>query len=62
VAVQDPRKGAQDARIRNLLELEAFLEIQARWKRLGYPFESLTPFVRDGTRRVLATVRARSPN
>ena len=36
-------KGAQDVRIRNLLELEAFLEIQRAWKRLGYPFESLTP-------------------
>ncbi len=36
-------KGAQDARIRNQLELEAFAEIHKGWKRLGYPFESLTP-------------------
>jgi len=26
-----------------LLEVEAFLEIHRAWKRLGYPFESLTP-------------------
>ncbi len=36
-------KGAQDARIRNLLEEDAFAEIQKAWRRLGYPFESLTP-------------------
>jgi len=36
-------KGAQDARIRNLLEEEAFAEIQLAWRRLGYPFEALTP-------------------
>ncbi|WP_198320824.1 transglycosylase domain-containing protein [Azohydromonas aeria] len=36
-------RGAQDVRIRNLLEIEAFLDIHRRWKRLGYPFESLTP-------------------
>jgi membrane peptidoglycan carboxypeptidase len=36
-------KGAQDVRIRSLLELEAFMEIQRAWQRLGYPFESLTP-------------------
>jgi membrane peptidoglycan carboxypeptidase len=36
-------KGAQDTRIRNLLELEAFLDIHRRWRRLGYPFEALTP-------------------
>lgn len=35
-------KGAQDARIRGLLEIEAFQEIQRAWQRLGYPFESLT--------------------
>lgn len=35
--------GAQDARIRNLLEVDAFAEIQKAWQRLGYPFESLTP-------------------
>ncbi|MBL8201491.1 MAG: penicillin-binding protein [Chromatiales bacterium] len=37
------RKGAQDSRIRSLVELEAFLEIHRSWRRLGYPFESLTP-------------------
>jgi len=37
------RKNAQDKRIRTLLEVEAFLEIHADWKRLGYPFESLVP-------------------
>jgi len=36
-------KGAQDSRIRGLLEMEAFMEIHRSWKRLGYPFESLTP-------------------
>ncbi len=36
-------KGAQDARIRNLLEVDAFAEIDRAWRRLGYPFDSLTP-------------------
>lgn len=36
-------KNAQDSRIRSLLELEAFLEIHQKWKRLGYPFNSLVP-------------------
>lgn len=36
-------KNAQDSRIRSLLEVEAFLEIQRVWKRLGYPFNSLVP-------------------
>lgn len=36
-------KSAQDLRIRNLIEQEAFAEIHRRWKRLGYPFETLTP-------------------
>lgn len=36
-------KNAQDIRIRTLLEVEAFLEIHRAWKRLGYPFDSLTP-------------------
>ena len=36
-------KNAQDTRIRSLLELEAFLEINRDWRRLGYPFEALTP-------------------
>lgn len=37
------RKNAQDKRISSLLELEAFLEIQKGWERLGYPFASMTP-------------------
>ncbi len=37
------QKNAQDIRIRSLLEVEAFLEIQRVWKRLGYPFDSLVP-------------------
>ena len=36
-------KGAQDLRIRNLIEQEAFAQILQRWRRLGYPFETLTP-------------------
>ena len=36
-------KGAQDGRIRNLLEVDAFAEILKAWQRLGYPFESMTP-------------------
>lgn len=37
------RQRAQDQRIRFLLEMEAFSEIHAVWKRHGYPFESLVP-------------------
>ncbi|MCL2468874.1 MAG: transglycosylase domain-containing protein [Alphaproteobacteria bacterium] len=37
------RKGAQDTRIRILLELDAFARIQQRWARLGYPFDRLVP-------------------
>lgn len=36
-------KAAQDARLRDMLEREAFGRIHASWRRLGYPFESLTP-------------------
>lgn len=36
-------KNAQDVRIRSLLEVEAFLEVQRAWHRLGYPFDALTP-------------------
>jgi len=36
-------KGAQDSRIRQIVEQEAFAEIHRRWKRLGYPFDALTP-------------------
>ncbi|ANJ72467.1 transglycosylase domain-containing protein [Ralstonia insidiosa] len=41
--LQSHRKGAQDKRIKQLLEIEAFQSIHAMWKRLGYPFESLVP-------------------
>ncbi len=37
------RKYAQNKRIQSLLELQAFSEIHQFWKRLGYPFEALTP-------------------
>jgi membrane peptidoglycan carboxypeptidase len=37
------RRHAQDKRIRSLLEVEAFLDIQRAWQRLGYPFASVTP-------------------
>jgi membrane peptidoglycan carboxypeptidase len=36
-------KNAQDVRIRSLLEVEAFIEIGRAWRRLGYPFDTLTP-------------------
>ncbi|HTT13032.1 MAG TPA: transglycosylase domain-containing protein [Burkholderiaceae bacterium] len=38
-----PRKIAQDERIRIELEQQAFAEILRSWRRLGYPFEALTP-------------------
>lgn len=41
--INTSRKNAQDSRIRNLLEVEAFLEIHRDWKRLGYPFDNLVP-------------------
>lgn len=37
------RKRAQNKRIRQVLEEEAFLRIHASWKKLGYPFSSLVP-------------------
>jgi hypothetical protein len=36
-------KRGQDVRIRSMLEFDAFGEIQRAWKRLGYPFDALTP-------------------
>lgn len=36
-------RSAQDQRIRTLLESDAFTQIHRSWRRLGYPFESLTP-------------------
>ena len=37
------RINAQQKRIMSLLEEEAFIEIHAAWKRVGYPFDALTP-------------------
>ena len=37
------RKNAQQQRIMTLLEEDAFNKIHAAWKRVGYPFEALTP-------------------
>ncbi|MET3917563.1 membrane peptidoglycan carboxypeptidase [Variovorax sp. OAS795] len=36
-------KSAQDKRLRELVEIDAFAQIHRSWQRLGYPFESLTP-------------------
>jgi membrane peptidoglycan carboxypeptidase len=36
-------KGAQNTRIRILLEQDAFARIHRRWARLGYPFDRLVP-------------------
>ncbi|HET7160350.1 MAG TPA: transglycosylase domain-containing protein [Burkholderiales bacterium] len=36
-------KAAQDARIRTLLEMQAFAEIHKHWRKLGYPFAGLVP-------------------
>lgn len=36
-------KGAQDTRIRILLEQDAFARIHDQWSKLGYPFERLVP-------------------
>lgn len=36
-------KSAQDTRLRELVELDAFAQIHRSWQRVGYPFESLTP-------------------
>jgi len=36
-------KSAQDTRLRELIEIDAFAQIHRSWQRLGYPFESLTP-------------------
>ena len=37
------RKNAQDIRIQSLLEVEAFDGLLRDWKRLGYPFDNITP-------------------
>jgi membrane peptidoglycan carboxypeptidase len=36
-------KSARDTRIRTMLEVEAFLDLHQRWKRVGYPFDHLIP-------------------
>ncbi|WP_052941237.1 transglycosylase domain-containing protein [Chromobacterium subtsugae] len=36
-------KGGQDNRIRQIQEIDAFRQIHAAWKRMGYPFDSLVP-------------------
>ncbi|WNW13703.1 transglycosylase domain-containing protein [Pseudomonas sp. DTU_2021_1001937_2_SI_NGA_ILE_001] len=36
-------KSARDSRIRTMMEVEAFLDIEQRWQRLGYPFDHLVP-------------------
>ncbi len=36
-------KGARDSRIRTMLEIEAFLDIHQRWRKVGYPFDHLVP-------------------
>jgi membrane peptidoglycan carboxypeptidase len=40
---QTSRKNTQDIRIQSLLEVEAFDGLLADWKRLGYPFDNITP-------------------
>ncbi len=37
------RTDEQDIRIKSLLEVEAFESLLKDWKRLGYPFDTLTP-------------------
>ena len=37
------RRGAQDERIRAVLEMEAFQGVLRRWRRVGYPFENIVP-------------------
>jgi membrane peptidoglycan carboxypeptidase len=34
---------ARDSRIRTMLEVEAFVELHRRWRRLGFPFDYLVP-------------------
>ncbi|WP_024676914.1 transglycosylase domain-containing protein [Pseudomonas syringae] len=36
-------KGARDSRVRTMMEVEAFLDIELRWQRVGYPFDHLVP-------------------
>ena len=50
------RRHAQDRRILDLLEIEAFQQLHQQWQRLGYPFASLTP-----SWRPLSAARATVP-
>lgn len=36
-------RSARDNRIRTMLEVEAYLDIHSRWRRMGYPFDHLVP-------------------
>lgn len=36
-------KSARDSRIRTMMEVEAFLDIEQRWQKVGYPFDHLVP-------------------
>ncbi len=40
---QTRNRGAQERRLRTLLERDAFLRIHREWKKMGYPFETLAP-------------------
>jgi hypothetical protein len=40
---QTRNRGAQDRRLRTLLERDAFVRIHREWKKLGYPFGTLAP-------------------
>jgi membrane peptidoglycan carboxypeptidase len=42
---QTRNRGAQDRRLRTLLERDAFVRIHRDWKKLGYPFETIAPTV-----------------
>ncbi|PWT75324.1 MAG: glycosyl transferase family 51 [Proteobacteria bacterium] len=41
--LQGKRNGAQDLRIRTIREEDAFAIVGHRWRRLGYPFDTLVP-------------------
>jgi hypothetical protein len=42
---QTKNRGAQDRRLRTLLERDAFGRIHREWRKLGYPFETIAPTV-----------------
>jgi membrane peptidoglycan carboxypeptidase len=42
---QTRNRGAQDRRLRTLLERDAFVRIHQDWRKLGYPFETIAPTV-----------------